>query len=337
MAKKGRRSTYEERVQIVRAIESGESPDRVAAVFGVGRESVFRYWRDYRAMGLDGLKTKKTRGRPAKLSDEQLRTLYTLIVGVNPRQLSFDFGLWTRRLARDLIWREFRVRLTEASVGRILRSIGLSPQRPLYRAYQQDPEKVERWKRDEYPAIRAQAAKEGALIFFADEASVRTDYHAGTTWAPVGQTPVVETSGKRNAVKMISAVSPRGELRFHLHKGSMNRWKFIEFCKQLMSDTDKTIFLIVDGSSVHKAKEVKEFVAKTEGALKLFFLPPYSPELNPDEWVNKNVKHDRAARAVVQSVEELKGVMFSALRRLQKSPQIGRGFFADPKLAYIHA
>jgi transposase len=337
MAKKGRRSTYEERVQIVRAIESGESPDKVAEIFGVGRESVFRYWRDYRALGLDGLKTKKTRGRPAKLTDEQLRTVFTLVEGTNPRQLSFDFGLWTRRLVRDLIWREFRVRLSEASVGRILRSLGMSPQRPLYRAYQQDPERVERWKREEYPAIRAEAATEGAAIFFADEASVRTDYHAGTTWAPVGQTPVVETTGKRNAVKMISAVSPRGELRFHLHQGSMNRWKFIDFCKQLLSDSEKKIFLIVDGSSIHKAKEVAAFVAATEGRLRLFFLPPYSPALNPDEWVNKNVKHDRVARAVVQSVEELKDVMFSALRRLQKSPQIVRGFFADPKLAYVHA
>jgi transposase len=195
---------------------------------------------------------------------------------------------------------------------------------------------VERWKREEYPAIRAEATEENALIFFADEASVRTDHHAGTTWTPVGRTPVVETTGARHSMKMISAVSPRGELRFHLHQGSMNRWKFIEFCKQLMSDTDQKIFLIVDGSSVHRAKEVTEFVERTEGRLRLFFLPPYSPELNPDEWVNKNVKHDHAARAVVQSVDELKNVMLGALRRLQKSPHIVRGFFADPKLAYIH-
>ena len=244
MAKKGRRSTYEERVQMVKAIESGQSPDKVADVFGVGRQSVFRYWRDYRAMGLDGLKTKKTRGPASKLTDEQKRKLLALIVGANPRQLSFDFGLWTRRLVRDLIRREFRVTYTNAGVGRILRELGLSPQRPLYRAYRQDEEKVERWKREEYPAIRALAAKEGAVIFFADEVSVRTDHHAGTTWAPVGRTPVVEAAGTRHAVKMISAVSPRGELRFHLHRGSMDRWVFIEFCKQLMSDIDEKIFLI---------------------------------------------------------------------------------------------
>ena len=336
MAKKGRRSTYDERVQMVLAIEAGESPDKVAVVFGVGRESVFRYWRDYRAMGLEGLRTKKTRGPKSKLSDEQKRRLGALIVGANPRQLSFDFGLWTRRLVRDLIRREFRVTYTEAGVGRLLRELGLSPQRPLYRAYQQDEEKVARWKREEYPAIRDLAAREGAEIFFADEASVRTDHHAGTTWAPVGQTPVVEAGGARHAVKMISAVNLRGHLRFHLHRGSMNRWVFIEFCKQLMSDTDKNVFLIVDGSSVHKAKEVKEFVERTDGKLRLFFLPPYSPELNPDEWVNKNIKHDNVARAVVRNVDELKNVMLSALRRLQKSPQIVRGFFADSKLAYIN-
>lgn len=336
MAKKGRRSTYEERVQMVLAIEAGESPDKVAVIFGVGRQSVFRYWRDYRAMGLAGLRTKKTRGPESKLTGEQKRKLYALIVGANPRQLSFDFGLWTRRLVRDLIRREFRVTYTEAGVGRILRELGLSPQRPLYRAYQQDEKQVEKWKREVYPAIRELAAKEGASIFFADEASIRTDHHAGTTWAPVGRTPVVEATGKRHAVKMISAVSPRGELRFQLHRGSMNRWTFIEFCKHLISDTDKKIFLIVDGSSIHKAKEVTEFAQRTDGRLRLFFLPPYSPELNPDEWVNKNIKHDNVARAVVQNVSELKSVMLSALRRLQKSPQIVRGFFADPELAYIH-
>lgn len=336
MAKKGRRSSYEERVQMVLAIEAGESPDRVAVVFGVGRQSVFRYWRDYRAMGLEGLRTKKTRGPASKLTDEQKRRLCALIVGANPRQLSFDFGLWTRRLIRDLVRREFGVNYTDAGIGRILREFGLSPQRPLYRAYQQDEAKVERWKREEYPAIRELASKEDAVIFFADEASVRTDHHAGTTWAPVGQTPVVEAAGSRHAVKMISAVSSRGELRFQLHRGSMNRWTFIEFCKRLMSDTDRKIFLIVDGSSIHKAKEVGEFVERTRGKFRLFFLPPYSPELNPDEWVNKNIKHDNVARAVVQNVNELKSVMLGALRRLQKSPHIVRGFFADPKLSYIH-
>ena len=184
------------------------------------------------------------------------------------------------------------------TVGRILTKLGMSPQRPLYRSWKQDPERVERWKREESPVIRARAAAEGATILFADEASVRTDYHAGTTGAPVGQTPVVISSAVRHSVKIVSAVGQRGELSFPVHEGSMNAQRFIEFLASLLHDVDTPIFLIVDGSSVHKAKIVKKYVASTRGRWELFFLPPYSPELNPDEWVNKNVKHDKIARAV---------------------------------------
>lgn len=313
------------------------SPDRVAEFLDVGRESVFRWWRDYRAGGVEALRTKKARGRPAVLDDGQVRRLFALIEGANPRQLSFDFGLWTRSLVGELVRREFGVRLSESAVGRLLRRMGMSPQRPLYRAYQQDAARVERWKHEEFPAIRERAGREDALIFFADEASVRTDFHAGTTWAPVGRTPVVESTGERKAVKMVSAISLAGHLRFQLHSGSMNAHTFKLFCGRLIDDIGKKVFLVVDGSSVHTAKEVREFVAANSDRIELFFLPPYSPDLNPDEWVNKNVKHDRVARGVPQSVDDLKQLMLGALRRLQKRPDIVQGFFADPALKYISA
>jgi transposase len=335
MALKGRRATYEERLHAVRLIEGGKSPDLVAEFMGVGRSTIFEWWQNYREGGPDALRTKKTRGPAAKLNDEQMRRLYTLIVGNNPLQLSFGFALWTRKMVAELIWRQFKVRLSEISVGRLLAKLGMSPQRPLYRAYQQDPEKVRAWKEETYPAIRAEAKRVGAAVFFADEASVRTDYHAGTTWAPIGRTPVVTGTGERKAIKMVSAVSPRGELRFRLCEGSMNAFNFIGFCKQLLNDIQTPIFLIVDGSSVHTAKAVKEFVARTEGRLSLYFLPPYSPELNPDEWVWKNVKHDRIGRSAVHSKDDLKSLALGALRRLQKLPGVVRGFFADPELAYI--
>ena len=171
----------------------------------------------------------------------------------------------------------------------------------------------------------------------ADEASVRTDYHAGTTWAPVGQTPVVTGSAVRQAVKMVSAIGQRGELSFQVHEGSMNAERFVEFLESLLHDFDTPVFLVVDGSSVHKARIVTDYVASTKGRLELFFLPPYSPELNPDEWVNKNVKHDRIARAVPLTRDELKAVALDALERLKRCPGIVRGFFGDPKLAYIRA
>src|SRR5262249_31536929 len=148
------------------------------------RSTVFGWMAKFREGGIEALRAKPVPGRPPKLSGGQLRTLYTLIAGANPRQLQFEFALWTREIVRELIRREFGVALSGVSVGRLLRTIGLCPQRPLWRAYQQDPEAVERWKAQEYPAIRAEAKKLGASIYFADEASVRSDYHAGTTWAP---------------------------------------------------------------------------------------------------------------------------------------------------------
>jgi DDE superfamily endonuclease len=156
----------------------------------------------------------------------------------------------------------------------------LSPQRPLYLAYQRDPERVEEWKKSVYPRIRKLAADEEASVFFADEASIRTDHHAGTTWAPVGQTPVVITTGERKSVNMVSATCPRGELRFRVQEGQMNAGKFIDFLKALLDSVPGKVFLIADGYPVHKAKKASEFVKeKADGRLSIFFLPPYSPDL----------------------------------------------------------
>src|SRR5262245_816708 len=335
MARKGRRSTNEERLQAVQLMESGKSADEVAKTLEVGRSSVFEWQQKYREGGLAALSTKFASGRPTVLSDKQMVQLYGLIHGKDPRQYSFDFALWTRGLVGDLIHLKFGVRLSRVTVGRVLKKLGMSPQRPLYRAYQQDPEKVRKWKEETYPKIRADAADVGATILFADEAAIRTDHHAGTTWAPVGQTPVVTATGERKSVNMVSAVSSRGELHFELFEGSMNATRFIEFCKLLLTDVAGPVSLIVDGGSAHTAKAVRRYVVSTEGRLRLYFLPPYSPELNPDEWVWKNVKHDRMKRAVPMGKGHLYPLAEDALKRLQNMPQIVRGFFADPHLAYI--
>jgi transposase len=241
----------------------------------------------------------------------------------------------------------------------------------VYRAYQADPKKVKDWQERVYPALRAEATKEGAKIFFADEAGVRTDYHSGTTWAPVGQTPVVTATGERRSVNMVSAVvsirptrgilvgtlpltradarrlhgiteylpavSPVGELHFRVFEGKMNSETFIEYLRALLDDIPGKIFLIVDGASAHKSRATKAFVASTEGRLTLFLLPPYSPQLNPDEWVWSNVKSSRIGRSVAMSKDHLRQLAEAALQRLQNRPDIVRGFFGDRHLAYISA
>lgn len=299
------------------------------------RKTVYGWLAKYREGGPDALRAKPVPGRPPKLTDTQIARLYALIVGQDPRQLSFAFALWTREMVREVIRREFKVALSAVSVGRLLRTMGLSPQRPLHRAYQQNPEAVARWKTEEYPAIRAAAQKQGATIYFADEAGIRSDYHSGTTWAPVGQTPVVRNTGARYSVNMLSAVTAKGALRFMVHEGTVNAEVFIEFCKRLLADAAGPVYLIVDGHPAHRAKATMTFVASTDGRLRLIFLPGYAPELNPDEWVWKNVKHDRIGKTGVISKHDLKTKAIGALRRLQKLPALVRAFFADPHLRYI--
>jgi transposase len=325
------------RLRAIDAIESGVHPEDVAASLRMGRGTVYGWLAKYREGGREALKARPVPGRPPRLTGEQMRRLYTLIAGADPRQWELDFALWTRELVRTVIRREFGVSLSAVSVGRLLRALGLSPQRPLWRAWQADPVAVARWKDEQFPAIRAAAKAEGATIYFADEAGVRSDYHAGTTWAPVGHTPVVKATGARHSLNMISAVTAQGLLRFSTYTGSFTAARFIEFCTKLIHDTDGPVYLIVDGHPTHRAKIVKNFVASTDGALKLFVLPAYSPQLNPDEWVWKNVKHDRVGRTSATNAQEFTTKAISALRRLQKMPHLVRAFFAYPDLRYITA
>lgn len=325
------------RVRAVQQVQAGAHPEDVAVTLGLHRKTVYGWLAKYREGGTDALRAKPIPGRPAKLSGELIARLYALIVGRDPRQLSFEFALWTRDMVRQVIRREFGVALSAVSVGRLLRTMGMSPQRPLHRAYEQNPEAVTRWKSQDYPALRAQAATEGATIYFADEAGIRSDYHAGTTWAPVGQTPAVHNTGARYSINMLSAVTAQGLLRFTVHEGTVNAEIFIDFCTRLLHDASGPVYLIVDGHPAHRARATTEFVASTDGRLRLFFLPGYSPELNPDEWVWKNVKHDRLGKTGVTSKHDLKTKAIGALRRLQKLPALVRAFFADPNLRYIAA
>ncbi|MCK9922648.1 IS630 family transposase [Frankia sp. AgPm24] len=213
--------------------------------------------------------------------------------------------------------------------------MGLSPQRPLTRAWEQNHELVATWKQVDYPKIHAEAQVAGASIFFGDEASVRTDFHSGTTWAPVGQTPIVRGTGNRKSVNMISAVSAQGKLHFSLLEDTTTSATFIEFCTQLLHDTDGPVYLVVDGHSAHKSAATRAYVESTKGRLKIFVLPPCSPELNPDEWVWKNVKNDNVGKAAAQTIDELRSSIKKAFARLQAAPEIVRGFFRSPDLSYI--
>jgi transposase len=332
--KLGRKALEDIRIQAVQQVEAGESPEDVVRTLGFSRAVIYDWIAKYRDGGVDALRAKRATGRPPKLNGKQLKWLYNTITQKNPLQLKFEFALWTRGMIREVIRKQFGVRLSEVSVGRLLKKLGLTPQRPLRRAYQQDPKKVERWLKKEFPRIRALAKKEGATVFFQDEAGVRSDFHAGTTWAPRGQTPVVPATGQRFGLNVASAVSPRGELRFMIFEGRMNGEKFIEFLKRMMHNAQRPIFLIVDGHPSHRARKVLEFVQSTDGWLRLFFLPPYSPELNPDELVWNHLKNHGVGKRIPRSRDELKDIVTRHLRSLQRLPDIVRGFFRQRDVRY---
>jgi transposase len=330
-----RRSLEDTRRLVVHAVEQGMHPDEAAGIFDVGRSTVYNWMKEFRENGTAAFTVKKATGRPRKLSGQQMVQLRSIIIGREPRQLQLDFALWTRELVREIIRRKFGVTYTLPAVGTILRDLGLSPQRPLVRAYEQNPELVRRWKEEEYPAIHAAAKTAGASVLFCDESGVRTDYHSGTTWAPVGQTPIIRGTGNRKTVNMISAVSPRGKLHFSFVGGNVNAANFITYLKELMHDIPGPIFLIVDGHPAHTAKATKEFVQSTEGRLSLYFLPPYSPELNPDEWVWKSIKYDWVGKMAARTADEMREGIRKAVSRLQSSAEIIMSFLHDPDLSYI--
>jgi transposase len=326
--------------QVARGVPAAQVGAGLAAL-GLHRRTIYTWLATERTAGREALRAKPVPGRPRKLTDEQLRELAGLIAETDPRDHGFAVALWTREVIRQLIAARFGVDLTVASVGRTLHALGFSAQRPLYRAEQADPAAVARWKQTEYPAIAAAARVAGGTVFFVDEAGVRSDYHAGTTWAPVGQTPTVTGTGARFGLTMISAISAQGALRFSLLAGTLTGAGFIAFLRRLVHDAaghgGGPVFVIVDNHPVHRATAVDRFVDSTDGALRLYRLPAYSPQLNPDEWVWNNVKHDGVAPAVVKGPEQMRSVVIGRLRRLQRLPHIVRGFFADPELAYITA
>lgn len=330
-----RKALEEIRIRAVKRVEAGESPEVVIKALGLTRPRIYEWLAKYREGGIDALRSRKAPGKQPKLTGTHLKKLYRLVVGVDPRQLKFEFALWTRGMVRELIRREFKVQLSEVSVGRLLKKIGLSPQKPQRRSYQQNELLVVKWMAEDFPAIKKLARQEGAEIFFGDEASVKSDYHSGTTWAPRGKTPIVETTGARHKVNLISAISPRGAMRFMATEGSVTSSVFIDFLKRLIHKAKRPIFLIVDNHSVHRSTEVREFVQSTNGKLRLFFQPPYAPELNPDEQVWNYLKNHKIGRQSTKNGWDLYKRVESVMKSLQMLPEKIKSFFRHPMTKYI--
>ncbi|KWN71147.1 IS630 family transposase, partial [Burkholderia ubonensis] len=301
-------NTLEEmRILAVQRMAEGEHPDDVAASFGMHRSWAYKIRARARGRGhgVRALRSTKGTGRPRTLTATQEQRVLRWINGKNPMQYGFDFGLWTRNLVRELVQQKFGVTLSLASIGAMLARLNLTPQKPLQRAYQRDPEAIERWQRDTYPSIARLAREQKADIFFWDESGFRADSVHGKTWAPRGETPVVERPGQRQKMSAASAVNSKGAFWFATYEGGLSGELFVALLKRLMFNRKRPVHLIVDGLPAHKKAVVKDYVAGTNGKLILHFLPGYAPDLNPDELVWSHVKRTGVARNPLRKGEKL--------------------------------
>lgn len=321
------------RIRAVRQIEDGESPEVVIKALGMNRRTIYKWIALYRERGIGGLKAAPLSGRPLKLSGAMLRWIFRTVTTKNPLQLKFPFALWTREMVRDLIEKQYGIKLSVVSVGRLLKKLGLSCQRPLMRAFQQDPVVVQQWIEEDYPKIKQLTRRQKAEIYFEDEAGIRSDHHCGTTWGVKGATPIVKTTGARFSVNMISAITSKGRMKFMTYSGKMKAPVFCEFLKRLIHNVTTRIFLVLDGHPVQRSSLVKKFVQSTKGKLRLFYLPPYSPELNPDELVWNNVKN-KIGRSSIKGPDDFQEKVRYYLKSLQRTPDKICGFFREPNLRY---
>jgi transposase len=326
------------RRRVVQAVEKGLSQTEAAGVFGIARGTVSRWMGLVQSAGRGALKARR-RGRPpvSRLAPHQAATAVRHILSGCPDQLSLPFALWTREAVQELLSRKFALQVSVWTVGRYLRAWGLTPQKPVRRAYEQNPAAVRKWLEEEYPAIRAQARQFKAQIHWLDEMGLRSDHQAGRSWGRRGQTPVVLGTGQRFRCNMISSITNRGRLAFMIFRQRFTARVFLNFLGRLlrlMRKSRRKVFLIVDGHPVHKSRSVSRWLAEHREQIRIFQLPSYSPELNPDELLNQDVKTNALGRVRPVNVQEMMDNVRSYLRITQARPKLVKNYFRERHVQY---
>jgi transposase len=323
------------RRKAVAAVRSGMSQVETARVFGVTRQAVGRWVGTFRDSGTRSLRAQR-RGRPPEiqLAADQAAWVRRQIVNRTPDQLQLKFFLWTREAVSELIKSEFGMALSVWTIGRYLKAWGFTPQKPIRRAFEQKPEEVRRWLNETYPTIRTMALREKAEIYWGDETGMRSDHAAGRSYGRRGQTPVIHSSGRRFGCNMISAITNRGRLYFMVFGPEFKAPVFVRFLDRLVRQIRRRIFLIVDGHPVHRSRVAKAWLAKNEHRLHVFFLPGYSPELNPDELLNQDVKTNAVGRKPPIDADELMANVRGFMHGKQRTPDAVRSYFRGRHVSY---
>ena len=333
-------AVHELRKQVVRQKEQGATNLQVVKNTGLSKDAVSRIWRKFKTGGLESLKPKKRgrkKGEQEKLTKEQQSQIRKTIIDKTPDQLKLGESLWTRESICDYIKRKYGIILTLRSISNYLKAWGLTCQRPTKRAIVQDDVKLRAFMEKEYPAIAKRAKNEKAVIYWGDETGLSNQEYYQRGFAPKGKPPVIGVQVKRERINMLSAITNQGKVRFMIFKDSMNQQKLISFMKRMINDVPEKVFLIVDNLRVHHGKLVKSWLEENKKRIEIFFLPPYSPELNPDEYLNNALKHDVHSGLRPRTAKQLDSKTQSYMRRLQHNPDKVQAFFHHKKVGYINS
>jgi len=328
------------RERAIELIKKGYSQKQVAEILGVSQNSVSTWKKNYKQLGVQGLKEKprgRKQGEKRILSLKQEASIQNMIVDKMPDQLKLPYGLWTRKAIIELVSTKFNVTITQRTMGDYLLRWGFTPQKPKKKAYEQNPKKVAKWLNEDYPKIEKSAKAEAAVIHWGDETGIRNDCQHGRSYAPKGKTPIKMKMAKRLSLNMISTVTNQGKVRFMTYKGNMNAALFIEFMKRLIKGASQKVYLILDNLRVHHSKLVKAWVKENETSIALFFLPSYSPEMNPDEYLNCDLKQGISNKPMAKTVDELTKNVRSHMRLLQNRPARVSKYFQHNDIKYAAA
>ena len=325
------------RKQAIRLRKRGKTYNEIAEIVGVHKNTIWKWWKRYKSGGAKELRAKKRgrrEGADRSLESFQEASIQAMIIDKAPYQLKLTFALWTRQAVQELIRMQFDIEMPIRTVGEYLKRWGFTPRKPLRRAYEQRPAEVQKWLNEQYPVIAKRAKEESAEIHWGDETGVRSDCQHGRSYAPKGQTPVIRLSAKRTSINMISTVTNQGKVRFMIYEQNMNAEVLVKFMRRLVKDRSKKVFLILDNLRVHHSKVVKQWLAEHSDKIEVFFLPAYSPELNPDEYLNCDLKAGVHSRPPSRNREGLKKKVISHMLKIQKMPARIVKYFNHPKIAY---
>jgi transposase len=328
------------RRKAVHAVISGKmTQTRAAEIFGVTRTSVCLWVKAYKRDGEEALRGR-AKGRPVggALTTEQETSIRKSVLGKNPGQLRLPGLLWTRDLVGELIARRFKLQLSRWTIGRMLKQWGLTPQKPAKRALEQNPAQVRCWLEHKYPEIKQRVVAEKGKIWWVDETGLRSTHQTGTTWGEKGVTPLVRMSGERFGCNAITAITNQGSLSFMVFEGRFNVSVFQDFLERLVKQqAEQKVFLIVDRHSVHKSARIEKWLTSRKEQIEMFFLPAYSPELNPDELVNQDVKRNLFRTGKARTKPELMKKLRGFLRSKQRSPHTVKNYFKGKYVSYAQA